>query len=385
MVYMKSKLECEISDDPATSFTLPSHFYFDKDVFDEEYNRIFFRSWHYTCHISELDGPGSYVTTKIGNQHFFVTRNKTGDIRAFSNVCRHRGHVLLTGSGKRRLITCPYHSWTYNLDGKLVSPGCSGFDGIKYEEFGLSEIRVEAFLGFVFINMDPSASSFASQVPGLEDDLRRRVARLDELVIDENGSNQGPVTEGDMKCNWKLLAENYQECYHCSAVHPGISALHDTTRFILELSDNFTVSTIPLRDDLIPGETVYPVSDEDEQRDACFWYVWPNVAFTSLSGRPNLSVLRLDPVGPELTSNYLQVFHLVGDQSEGYLKRGEWMAAATGPEDQAVLESTQLGLHQRSFSRGHFIYRADPAIIGGSGERGPHWIARKIARAFEAG
>jgi hypothetical protein len=90
-------------------------------------------------------------------------------------------------------------------------------------------------------------------------------------------------------------------------------------------------------------------------------------------------------VGPELTSNYLQVFHLVGDQSEGYLKRGEWMAAATGPEDQAVLESTQLGLHQRSFSRGHFIYRADPAIIGGSGERGPHWIARKIARAFEAG
>lgn len=376
-----SHFRCDIDENPALAQTLPAHFYHSPEVFEEEYKQVFFKSWHYVCHESEVENSGSYVTTKIRDQRFFVIRGKDGQLRAFANVCPHRGHILLEGSGKRNIIVCPYHAWSFDQEGALKVPGCAGFEGINYSEFGLTELRLEVFLGFVFINMDPDAPSFKSRVPGLEEDIRNRVARFDELVIDAHGANQGPAPEGEIKCNWKLLAENYQECYHCSTVHPGISAIHDTKKFILELFENHTRSVIPLRENIV--KMVYPISDEDEQRDAVFWFVWPNIAFTSLAGRPNFSVFRLDPVGPELTSNFIQVLHLPGDYSEAYLKRGEWMATETGPEDISVLESTQLGLHQLSFNRGRFIYRNDAEALGGSGERGPHWFARKLAQVFD--
>ena len=107
--------------DPARSLTLPSHLYTSPEIFARERETIFFKSWHLAGHVSDLPEPGSYITAAIHDQGVFICRGKDGRLRGFYNVCAHRAHELLTGTGRARVITCPYHAWSYHLTGELRS------------------------------------------------------------------------------------------------------------------------------------------------------------------------------------------------------------------------------------------------------------------------
>ena len=116
-------------EDPSHSFTMPARYYHDAAVFDAEKAAIFYKNWHYAGHVSQVAEPGQFLTTKIHEQNVFVARGRDGVLRAFFNVCAHRGHELLEGTGKKNVITCPYHAWSYGLDGKLrARPHFSGPD-----------------------------------------------------------------------------------------------------------------------------------------------------------------------------------------------------------------------------------------------------------------
>ena len=193
---------------------LDPRFYRDAEIYAREMEHIFFRTWQYACHASALAEPGDYVAFRIADQGLFAIRSDDGNLRAFYNVCRHRAHELLTGSGNAPVICCPYHAWTYATDGRLRHARNTGkVVGFDIAQICLAEVRLELFHGFVFVNLDADAAPMAAWYPGAAEALGAflpdigRMKPVSEIAIEE-------------PCNWMVTVENYSECYHCAIVHP---------------------------------------------------------------------------------------------------------------------------------------------------------------------
>ena len=138
--------------DPEQSFTIPSRYYLDDPILEQEKEAIFYRNWWYVGHQSQLPDPGCYLTVPVCDQNIIVIRDKDAALRAYYNVCQHRGHELLFGSGKVRTITCPYHAWSYGFDGELrVARNTEKLVDFDKCKFALKPVQVEVFCGLVFV------------------------------------------------------------------------------------------------------------------------------------------------------------------------------------------------------------------------------------------
>ena len=223
-----------IGESADLGFTLPSRYYLDSEIYEQEKEAIFYRNWHYVCHATAVAHPGDYVTTRIVDESLFVIRGEDGELRAFYNVCRHRAHQLLAGTGNTKGIVCPYHAWTYSLSGELRhARNSENVSGFNRTEFCLPPVQVEIFLGLVFINLDPDAESLAKLVPDLEQDIRLRIPDLDSLTV------KAPAEFGGTKINagWKVVADNYIECYHCTPAHPDFASIINMGGYQHEIFD----------------------------------------------------------------------------------------------------------------------------------------------------
>ena len=199
---------------------LDPRLYTDPGVLERELDRLFQRTWQYAGHAGDLPDPGSYTTALAGDQPVLVLRGEDGELRAFRNVCRHRGSQLLTGSGRcKKAIRCRYHGWTYDAtDGRLLGvPEHRNYTELDKSTLGLHPARVETLAGLVFVNLDPFAPSLAEQTAGLE-------ARLAPYGI---ASLERFSSGGDSKqpANWKIVVENYLEGYHVPIAHPSLMRL----------------------------------------------------------------------------------------------------------------------------------------------------------------
>lgn len=191
---------------PVTS--LAREFYTSKIWFDRDVEQVFSRRWLFACHISEMPKPGDYITMELGETSIIVARNKSGEIHAFHNVCRHRGTRLREpGRGNAAVFVCPFHSWSYNLDGGLrAAPHMPDIDKACYS---LKSVWSETWNGMIFINLlkeqpKPVADYLRNaDISGHELDRAKVVAVKDYLT----------------KANWKINGETFQECYHCAVVH----------------------------------------------------------------------------------------------------------------------------------------------------------------------
>ncbi len=205
--------------DIGASRSLPGWAYIDTTVWRAEKQAIFYRHWHYVCHQSMLDAPGKYVTTAIRDQELFLTHGHDGEIRAFYNVCAHRGHPLVEGTGSAQRLVCPYHAWTYDLTGRLVgAPGANRTEGFVRSEICLSGVRVDRMLGFIFVNLDPEAPSLAEYAGGLPDAIRAAVPGIEGFLLQQGSEYFGP----EIAANWKAVVDNFLECYHCGPAHPKL-------------------------------------------------------------------------------------------------------------------------------------------------------------------
>jgi phenylpropionate dioxygenase-like ring-hydroxylating dioxygenase large terminal subunit len=198
-------------------FALSADFYSSRSIFEADLSEIFFCSWIYAAHVSQLADSGSYLLLEIGAESIILVRDSDDAIRAFANVCRHRGSRICTEtSGKVRAFVCPYHAWTYELDGRLRSRRsmAPGFDQSGY---GLKRLSVSVFHGLVFVNLDPDAPDFSNEVSEVNSGLdiygleNTRVACQETYTVD---------------ANWKLAIENFMECYHCAPAHAEYSRVH---------------------------------------------------------------------------------------------------------------------------------------------------------------
>src|ERR1700741_4103348 len=151
-----------LNSDPARSPTLPARFYTSPEIFAAEREAIFFRGWQMAGHLSDLIETGSYITAGVHNQNVFICRGKDGLLRGFYNVCAHRAHELLSGTGRARVITCPYHAWSYHLPGERRSAGgAEALEGFEPRDFCLPAVKVETLGPLVFLNLDPKAPPLA--------------------------------------------------------------------------------------------------------------------------------------------------------------------------------------------------------------------------------
>lgn len=197
--------------------TLEQAFYTDEEIFRRDLEQIFGRCWLYAGHVRQIPAKGDFFVYEVANESILVTRGSNGQIHALFNVCRHRGSkVCLESKGNAKSFTCPYHAWTYGLDGALLAARHMD-DAFEKSTHGLHRCRVEVMEGLIFINLAADPSPFAT----IRNDLQPFLAPygLEHAKVCHHSRDL-------VKANWKLLMENYFECYHCPCAHPEFASVN---------------------------------------------------------------------------------------------------------------------------------------------------------------
>ena len=198
-------------------WSLDQRFYKDESIFDLEKRHIFYDSWIFIGHESQIPNKGDYFVYKLLDEEIIVLRNKENEVKAFFNVCRHRGsRICLEKSGNTSRFSCPYHSWTYNLDGKLLAAK-SLREGIDKSTLGLHTCNIASVSGMLLINLSDNPQSLEN----LQSDLKEPFEMFGFEDLKVAAHKNYPIAS-----NWKLAVENYQECYHCAPAHPEYSLSH---------------------------------------------------------------------------------------------------------------------------------------------------------------
>ena len=333
--------------------TLPFTWYSDEEVLRRERARIFARAWQYGGRADQVAEPGSFLATDAGGVPILVVRDKQGELRAFLNVCRHRGAVLTDGCGTRETIQCHYHAWTYNLDGSLrAAPRSDREPGFDKADWSLLPAKADTWGPFLFVNPDPDAAPLAEYLGDLPGILARDID-LDGIVFHsrvEFGSN----------ANWKIVVENFLECYHCPTAHPSFSDAVDVhpDRYVLEPHETFSSQFCEAR-----------VTGERGQ----FHLVYPNTGINVFPGPANLSIGPISPHGPHRTERYLDYFFAPGID-ESWL--GEFFAFddQVGKEDTALVESVHRGMASGMLDHGRLLLASEPLLAAFQ-----RWVEARLA------
>ena len=290
--------------------TFPGRYYYDPAIFAREQERIFGRMWVYGGVASSLAQPGDYRTITIASESVIVVRTKQGDLRAFFNVCRHRGSRLCPdASGHLQgSIQCRYHAWTYGLDGRLIgAPNVFHRPDFERDLYGLHPVALEVWHGLIWLN--------------LADDPPSLVAQLEDHFVREFGSN-GPIERYgiatlnvaktivyEVEANWKLVMENTLECYHCGPMHPELCALLPEYKTGVIDGNEGTAFAEGVEAFTITGKASRPplpsLLPEDARRYAGY-FALPSIFINLLSD--HVAIDWLEPLGPtrtRITSEWL--------------------------------------------------------------------------------
>ena len=325
--------------------TIPYAWYADEAALRVEQERVFARSWQYAAHREQLGEPGSYVATRAGRVPVLLVHGRDGALRGFVNVCRHRGSLVCEGEGRRETLQCPYHAWTYDLDGSLrAAPRAEREPGFDPEAHALLPVAVDAWGPFVFCNPDPHA-------PPLADALGDVPERLAEGGVDVDALRFHSRAVADYAANWKVCAENYLECYHCQVAHPAFARVVDTAEdaYLLEEGPLHSSQYGPVKGALPDGfDPSGPVTRGQ------FHFLFPATTVNVMPGHPNVSIGPIVPTGPETTHRFLDTFVAPGAPA-GWVEELLAFDAAVGEEDRALVERVQRGVRAGAVEAGVLV------------------------------
>jgi len=354
---------------------LEPNLYLEPEIVRLEQEAIFERTWQLAGHISDLGEPGSYLTADVVDQPVLVVRDHDGEIRAFRNVCRHRGSRLLSGSGEcGKAIRCLYHGWTYRLDGRLIGvPEGREIDGLDKSRLGLHQVRAEVFCGLIFVNLDPAAEPLGDRLAGLGE----RLARYDLPRLKRFGKG------GDVQpANWKVVVENYIEGYHIPIAHPSLMRLLDYQRYDVEVHDDWVWFEAPMRDKPSDNrlERAYqrlvrpaPGLGPEDRRVWRFVLIYPNTTIDLYPDQVN--TWRLWPDGANVTRDEWGTFRHPGSpRSSRVVQRiNNVLNTTVLKEDVDLVENVQRGIRTRGYHPGPLSRRE--AAVG--------WFADRVRADLE--
>jgi len=327
----------------ARTTTLPYDWYSDPAVLSLEHERLFSRFWQYVVSVSEVAEPGQFASATLGETPVVIVRGRDGELRGFVNVCRHRGFILCEGSGRRETLQCPYHAWTYDLDGSLrTAPRADREPGFDREGLGLHAIAVAQWGPFVFASLDVDAEPLEDWLGDVPERVAAAGLSLDTISFDRR------FEVPEYAANWKICAENFLECYHCAVAHPSLARTIDTSKEGYRLSTtrwHAFQSTTPKGGD----GGAYDAAGDVEQ--GLFAYLFPNTVFNIMPGRSTLSIGPILPRGPERAYRYFDYFF--GPEVDATWL-ADFMALETvvGEEDRTLVERVHRGLRNRVVGSG---------------------------------
>ncbi len=313
-----------------------------------EMDSIFYKSWIYAIHESQLPNQGSYATITIGDKPLVLIRGKDEVVRCFYNVCTHRGHRLVEeGSGNISKFVCPYHVWAYDTCGFIKSArGVPDLTSIPEERHQLTSVEVDSIMGFIYIR-------FTHEGPPLREYFGSTFNRLKECIPNISQLKFARRYSYTINGNWKLMIENYLECYHCAPTHPALADLFNLKDFNLKY---FTYDIETKSSAGKPDNIAYHFDSKTaKQKGFSGWWLWPNMTWNVFPGVDNLLLFYILPTGPESCVSFCDYFFIdrnIGKEEEAIMS---WETGVLELEDNALVESVHKGLRSGGLSKNIYL------------------------------
>ena len=348
--------------------TLPGQYYTDPAIFALEQSHVFEDMWFCVVRSSDLPTPGSFEKVQVGKESVLVVRSRDGGLRAFLNVCRHRGAQICTedSGAVRRAFQCPYHAWTYDLDGKLIAaPNLTKMPDIDRVQYGLRTVHVREWLGYVWVSLADEPASFESTVMQEIVDRLGEVENLDHY--DLANLSVGRRIVYDVKANWKLIVENFMECYHCATIHPEL------TEVLPEFADGMAAQAFVNHGaefaDGVQGFTVdgsegvdaIPTIDPDQDRRYYAVTIKPQVFVNMVPD--HIIFHRMFPMGPDRTVVECDWLFLPSVVESGRdVSKSVELFHRVNSQDFEACERTQPALSSRMYADGGVLVPSEHHI-----------------------
>ncbi len=332
-------------------YTLPDHWYTRPDVFELELRRIFLRSWQFVGLTHRVPNPHDFITARAGQAPVVVTRDEEGELHAFVNVCRHRGSKLVhEAAGNQKSLQCRYHAWTYGLDGSLrAAPGERESEGFDRDAFHLRPVQVASWGPFIFVNPDLEAQSLPTTLGALPALVENTGVDLD--LIQPRVSRQYMVG-----ANWKVVVDNYLECYHCRVAHPSFCDLIDLDHYTVTEYDLFSTQTAPVR-----AARARAYEAGSGVTDGFYAYLWPNFTINIYPGPGNVSLNLFLPIDVNHTLALFD-YCFVDSVKEQEIADFAAFVDQVQVEDTGLCESVQSGLQSNLFGQGKLMMPQETAL-----------------------
>ena len=355
---------------PAAAMSLKAEAYTDPAWFALEQNAIFAKSWQWVCHVEKVREPGQYVTATIAGRSIVVLRDREGVLRAFYNVCKHRAHELLEGEGVANHIMCPYHAWVYRLDGGLHrAPHTESLVGFNKDEICLDAVQVEAFCGFIYVNLDPNAEPLAEQSGDLGREIMYWAPEVEDLTF-------GHRLTYNIKSNWKNVVDNFLECYHCPTAHKDFCTLVDMDTYKVTTHGMYSSH---MADAGQNANSAYDVSNAAVKTHAV-WWMYPTTCIMRYPGRPSMIILNIIPMGPDRTLETYDFYLVDQTPDEAEKEAIRYLDEVLQVEDIGLVESVQRGMATPAFDQGRIVH--DPEGSGKS-EHAVHHFHGLVLDAYK--
>lgn len=317
--------------------TLSSAFYTDSGVFDREMRRLFARTWQLAGHASQVRDAGAFFTTTVGFEPVVVVRGGDGVLRAMSNVCRHRAGPIARGEGKRPVLQCGYHGWTYDLSGRLrTTPEFDGAAGFERDACRLPQFGVDTWNDLVFVNIDAAAEPLTSFLGELVTDMPKH---------DYSGFRLARRKSWELDCNWKVYVDNYLEGYHIPMVHPGLFRELDYPNYRTETKKNYSIQYAPTRN----PERIRTADGDDQVR---YFWIFPNLMLNVYPD--NFSTNLILPLGPERTVTLFDWYFDDPQAKQAQVDETVAFSDEIQLEDVEICEAVQRGLRSDAYDTGRY-------------------------------
>ena len=322
------------------SDTIPSAWYTDPAFHAVDRDAVFAKSWQNVGSADQLREAGQFLVATVADNPVIVVRGNDGELRAFFNVCKHRGGPLALCDGQAKSLRCQYHGWTYLLDGSLRGvPKMDRSELFDRKDFGLVPLKVDVWEDQVFVHLDRDAEPVAATFKGIAERIAptrvsglRFAQRVDYVV----------------GCNWKVYVDNFLEGYHVPFVHPELVSLFEYAQYRTEIFERYNLQWTPL-----DASTASPYSGNGGGQ-AWYYWVWPNFMLNILPGRLQTNVV--EPLGPDRCRVVFRYYYGDLDTPEGKarLEADHAYSDKVQEEDREICERVQAGLGSRAYDRGRF-------------------------------
>ena len=340
--------------------TMPGEYYISPDILAEETEKIFAHGWHCVGRVARLSQPGEWFQKTIAGESLIILRDRSGEIRSFFNICRHRGTRLCQGDSGQfsETIQCPYHAWTYTTDGRLIgAPHMQDVEGFDKKDYPLHQASVATWEGFIFVNIAEAPVPFEAAFAPMIGRLSRY--NLPNLIV-------GHKVRYDVAANWKLVFQNYSECLHCPTIHPELTRVLPYQSGANDLTEGpylggYMEITAPNESATTSGRAcglpVNPEMGEDDRHRAFYYTLMPNMLLSMHPDYVNYYMVR--PVTVDRTiveSEWL--FHPDNRKHPSYNPEDAiqfW--ETTNRQDWDIVERSQLGIRSRRYEPGPYSAR----------------------------